>query len=267
MTTAAPPPSTDSTSPSSRRRSRARPTSRPSSRCAKPTPGPALVIIEPMPDTPPGQGWARLRKGLRDRARQTLRVASTCWSKRSPSRNRERPGIPALPADLKFPVVNRPHGLPPIRSSRHDAKPPPVQARCSPCEDGVEKVEGFDGLPRAHCADSGRSGKVRRPVWRQIGRKPFGSAEGNRQQRQIPEGSTRSDAESADDVIVPGDLEGHQERPAAGSRPAASHEGMIMMVMGADRPGLIKIKATIAADEVRRRPGGLPPVRIHGAQP
>jgi len=38
---------------------------------------------------------------------------------------------------------------------------------------------------------------------------------------------------------------------AAGSRPAASQEGMIMMVMGADKPGTIKIKATIAADEVR----------------
>jgi len=37
---------------------------------------------------------------------------------------------------------------------------------------------------------------------------------------------------------------------AAGSRPAASQEGMIMMVMGADKPGTIKIKATIAADEV-----------------
>ena len=31
---------------------------------------------------------------------------------------------------------------------------------------------------------------------------------------------------------------------------AARHEGMIMMVMGAGRPGTIKIKATIAADEV-----------------
>ena len=167
MTTAAPPPSADSTSPSSRRRSRARPTSRPSSRCAKPTPGTALVIIELMPDTPPGQGWACC-EGLRDRARETLRVASTCWSKRSPSPNHECPGSPALPADLKSPVVNRPHGSTPIRSSRHNAKPAPVQARCSPREDGVEKVEGRFEPPASDTpggelgAVNGRSGFAER---------------------------------------------------------------------------------------------------------
>jgi len=64
------------------------------------------------------------------------------------------------------------------------------------------------------------------------------------------EGSTRSDTESADDVIVLSDFKVIRNDRAAGSRPAADHEGMIMMVMGAVRPGTIKIKATIAADEV-----------------
>src|SRR5690349_6637202 len=152
MTTAPPPPSTDSTSPSSRRRSRARPTSRPSSRCAKPAPDPTLAIIEPMPGTRLATDRPTCREACATGAQDSLRVAPTCRPERSRLRNRERPGIPARPADLKFPVMNRLHGHTPLGLSRHYARPLQVQTLRRPCEDGVEKGRWVDGLPRGQRA-------------------------------------------------------------------------------------------------------------------
>jgi len=156
-----------------------------------------------------------------------LHVASTCWPKRSPSRNHECLGSPALPADLKFPAINMPHGSTPIGSSRHNAKQAQVQARCSPREDDVEKVEeGFEppasDTAQYHIFTSspvrdgaglllgtrGTPGSTQAPCGGELGAVAvrIGPRREALNPRQIPpEGSTRSDAESADDVIVPGD--------------------------------------------------------------
>jgi hypothetical protein len=106
----------------------------------------------------------------------------------------------------------------------------------------------------AYYANKWRSGKVRRPgvaaTWL---RKPFGLAEEGSPRRQqisgrdLPEATPDQPMMSSCRVT----LKVIRSDRAACLRPAARHEGMIMMVMGAGRPGTIKIKATIAADEVR----------------